>query len=150
MSICVDTLYKISKPTVSIMNFKKLLKLAISGVKFSFNSLIYSQQDGIAMGSPLGPTLAKILMGFIELKVVPAFKNNLLYLGYVDNCFVLVRSKKIINEFLNILNDAHDSISFTIEKENNDELAFLDVQVKQKVNRFFNSVYRKKILQDVI
>ena len=56
IEICVDTRYKISNPTVSRTNFKKLLKLATSGVKFSFNSLIYSQKDGIAMGSPLGLT----------------------------------------------------------------------------------------------
>ena len=30
IEICVDTMYKISKPTVSRMNIKKLLKLAIS------------------------------------------------------------------------------------------------------------------------
>ena len=73
IEICADTLYKISKPTISKINFKKLLKLATSGTKFSFNTLIYWQEYGIAMGSPLGPTLAKILMGLIELKVVPAF-----------------------------------------------------------------------------
>ena len=52
IEICVDTLYKISNPTVSRKNFKKLLKLATSGVKFSFNLLIYSQKNRIAMGSP--------------------------------------------------------------------------------------------------
>ena len=104
------------------MNVKKLLKLAISGVKFSFNSSIYSQQDGIAMGSPLGPTLANIFMGYIELKVVPAFKNNLLYLRYVDDCFVVLKSEKTMDKFFNILNNAHDSINFTIEKENHGEL----------------------------
>ena len=51
------------------------------------------------MGSPLGPTLANIFIGFIELKVVPAFKNNLLYLRYVDDCFVLVSREKIMDEF---------------------------------------------------
>ena len=35
-------------------------------------------------------------------------------------------------------------IKFTIEKENNDELAFLDVQIKRKENWFLTSVYRKK------
>ena len=34
IEICVDTLYKISNPTVSIKNLKKLLKLATSSVKF--------------------------------------------------------------------------------------------------------------------
>ena len=51
-------------------------------------------------------------------------KNNSLYPRYVDNCFVLFGSEKIMGEFFNILNNAHDSISFTIEKVNNDELAF--------------------------
>ena len=96
------------------------------------------------MGSPLGPTLANIFMGYIELKVVPAFKNNLLYLRYVDDCFVVLKSEKTMDKFFNILNNAHDSINFTIEKENNGELAFLDVQIKRKENRFLTSVYRKK------
>ena len=140
----INTLYKINKPTVSRKNFIKVLKLATSGVKFSFNSLIHSQQDGIAMGSPLGPTFANIFMGCIELKIVPAFKNNLLYLRYVDDCFVLVKSEKIMDEFFNGLNNAHEAINFTIEKEKNDELAFLDVLVKRKENRFLTSVYIKK------
>ena len=44
------------------------------------------------------------------------------------------------------MNYAHEDINFTIEKENNDELAFLEVQVKQKENKnkFLISVYRKK------
>ena len=54
----------------------------------------------------------------------------------MDDCFVLVRSEKIIDEFLNILNNAHDSINFTTENENNDELAFLDAQIKRKLKIF--------------
>ena len=69
IEICVNTLFKLSKPTISRINFKKLLKLATSGVKFSFNSFSYSQQDGKAMGSPLGPSLANIFMCYIELKL---------------------------------------------------------------------------------
>ena len=96
------------------------------------------------MGSPLGPTLANIFMGCIKLKVVPAFKNNLLYLRYIVDCFVLVRSEKIMDEFFNVLNNADEAINFTIEKEKNEELAFLDVLVKRKENRFLTTVYRKK------
>ena len=51
-----------------------------------------------------------------------------------------------MDKFFNILNNAHDSINFTIEKENNDELAFLDVQIEWIENRFLTSVYRKKTL----
>ena len=49
-----------------------------------------------------------------------------------------------MDEVFNILNNAHFSISFTMEKENNDELAFLYVQVNQKENTFLTLVDRKK------
>ena len=68
----------------------------------------------------------------IELKVVLAFKNSLLYLKYVDDCFVLDRSEKIMDKFLNVLNNAHEAINFTIEKENNDELAFQMFKLNEK------------------
>ena len=42
------------------------------------------------------------------------------------------------------MNNAHEAINFTIEKEKNDELAFLDVLVKRKENRFLTTVFRKK------
>ena len=45
IEICIDTFYTISKPTIKKNpKFKKLLKLATSGVKFSFNCLIYSNK----------------------------------------------------------------------------------------------------------
>ena len=47
-----------------------------------------------------------------------------------------------MDEFFNILKNADNSISFTTE--NNNKLAFLDVQVKRKENRFLTLVYRKK------
>ena len=50
IEICVDMLYKIEKPVISKNNFKELLKLSTGGVELSFNSQIYSQNDGIAMG----------------------------------------------------------------------------------------------------
>ena len=48
-----------------------------------------------------------------------------------------------MDEFYNILNNAHNSIRLTMEKENKNELAFLDVQTKREENRFITSVYRK-------
>ena len=37
---------------------------------------------------------------------------------------------------INILNNDHEAINFTIEKGNNDKLEYLDVQVKGNKNRF--------------
>ena len=48
------------------LNFKKLLELSVIDTHFTFNGKIYKQVDGMAMGSPLGPTFANIFMSFLE------------------------------------------------------------------------------------
>ena len=45
---------------------KSLILLCTENVQFSFNNQLYFQKDGVAMGSPLGPILADIFMGFFE------------------------------------------------------------------------------------
>ena len=46
--------------------FVSLLELATKESIFMFNNSLYSQIDGVAMGSPLGPTLANVFMCFHE------------------------------------------------------------------------------------
>ena len=40
------------------MEFKEILLLAVKELFFIFNGRLYKLVDGVAMGSPLGPTLA--------------------------------------------------------------------------------------------
>ena len=49
---------------------KQLLCLATKGSYFIFNSLLYKQIDDVAMGSPLGPSLANALLSYHEKKLV--------------------------------------------------------------------------------
>ena len=46
--------------------------------------------------------------------------------------------------FFELLNCLHKNIKFTIEKENNKILSFLDILIKNEGNRFSTSIYRKK------
>ena len=52
IKISVDKLYEIRKLNLEKNNLIKLMKIAMSDVQFSFNNTIYSQIDGVAMGSP--------------------------------------------------------------------------------------------------
>ena len=66
---------------------KKLFLFATSETHFIFNSKFYNQIDGVAMGSPLAPVLANILMGFHESKWLNEYNFNKpkFYLRCVDD-----------------------------------------------------------------
>ena len=45
--------------------------------------------------------------------------------------------------FLNYINSLHDNIHFTVERENENKLAFLDVSVERLDDSFNLSIFRK-------
>ena len=143
IDICAEMLYNLENPTLKRSNFVRLMRLATEEVEFSFNNILYRQIDGIAMGSPLGPTLANIFMGYLEYKVLPEFDSNCKYMRYVDDCFVISDSVKVSNLLFERLNSLHSAIKFTKENEENDQISFLDVLIKRKDNKFITSIFRK-------
>ena len=98
------------------------------------------------MGSPLGPVLANLLMGYYEIKRLQEFGKGKvsIYKRYVDDIFCMFRNEKDAENFFEFLNCRHENIKLTIEKESNKFLSFLDILIKNEGNRFSTSVYRKK------
>ena len=60
---CVNDLFASNDTVHNFIkeDLKELLKFASYESFFTFDNEYYSQLDGVAMGSPLGPTLAKAL-----------------------------------------------------------------------------------------
>ena len=100
-----------------------------TGVEFSFNDIMYKQTDGVAMGSPLGPALANIFVGFYEEKLFSQKSKPSTYFRYVDDTFAMFRNEEESDNFFKQLNCLHPSLKFTFEKEKNNCLPFLDVNV---------------------
>ena len=63
---------------------------------------------------------------------------------YFHNIFCMFGNEKDAENFFEFFNCLHKNIKYTLEKESNKFLPFLDILIKNKGNRFSTSVYRKK------
>ena len=81
------------------------------------------------MDSPLAPVLANIFMGFYKSKWLNEYNLNKpkFYLRYVDDILAAFDKEQDSLNFLNFLNKRHPNIKFTIEKQINHSITFLDV-----------------------
>ena len=95
------------------------------------------------MGSPLGPAFANILVGFCESNLFQTTSKLEMYYRYMDNIFVVFSNEDKCDLFLDSLNSLQPSFRFTVEKESNLDLPFLDVLVKKSLSKFNTSIYRK-------
>ena len=97
------------------------------------------------MGSPLGPTLANLFMGFHEKEWIKNYtkKGPSYYKRYVDDIFAVFNCKDEALQFFDYLNTRHPNITFSIECEINRTLPFLDVNISCNNDSLVTSVYHK-------
>ena len=101
--------------TISKREMKELLYLCTKNVHFSFSSEIYMQNDGVAMGFPLGPVLANIFIVELEKTIMPSFSDKTkLWKRYVDDTSTFVKTDEI-KDVLSSLNSCYSNIIFTME-----------------------------------
>ena len=154
INICTSLIYK-NVDVIEGINkseFENLLSLATQESYFMFNDILYKQKNGVAMGSPLGPTMANVFLSFYEIKWLEQCPNEfklVFYRRYVDDIFVLFESAEHLSKFHAYLNTSHPNTSFSFEQEINDKLSFLDVEVSCQQGKFVTSVYRKPTFSSV-
>ena len=134
---------QIKPPSLPRNILKELLLTCTTSVPFlAPTGKLYLQTDGIAMGSPLGPTFANMYMAVIENNVLSKECIPLeLYLRYVDDIF-LVCSKSNMEKLCEHFEKA-SVLTFTYELAKQKKLAFLDVLVETKDETISTSVYHK-------
>nr|VZI37539.1 unnamed protein product [Spirometra erinaceieuropaei] len=98
------------------------------------------------MGSPLGPFLANVFMGKVEMTSLQDTINDLSFYGrYVDDIFCLTDVTTDTDVLIQKFNNSHPSLTFSAEFEANNEIAFLDVLLhRQEDGSIQRRVFRKK------
>ena len=154
IEICVNELFK-SSQTVSALNKQQVLEMLSLATKENvilFDEKYYSQPDGVAMDSPLDPTLANILLCYCEttwLKNCPKSFKPVYYARYVDDIFVLFEKPEQVSRFVKYMNKRHKNIKFSFESEKDNSFSFLDVKICREKDKFTTSVFRKDTFSGV-
>ncbi|BHF77022.1 hypothetical protein SprV_0502012400 [Sparganum proliferum] len=97
---------------------------------FTFNWPIFKQVRDTPMGSPILEFTANAVLKRLES---PIFQNHRpkFWARYVDDTFVVIDREQLLT-FKKQLNAVFSDIQFTMEEEENDQLAFLDVYACRK------------------
>ena len=154
IDICVNTLFHRKKKAKDLLkrHCKELLTLATKSSCFLFNQQYYRQLDGVAMGSPLGPTFANLFLCHHEttwLNDCPHQFKPVYYWRYVDDLVMLFKNKDHVLKFFRYLNSKHKNIQFSFEEEVDGKLSYLDVEISRKEGKFSTSIFRKKTFSGV-
>jgi len=130
---------------INCETIKQLLEFCCTNVPFMYGDNWFMQVDGVAMGSPLAPTLASLFMKSIEDKL-STFTGNKpsFFKRYVDDTFAIFDSPDDVDPFFRFLNELHPNIKFTLENEEVNCLNFLDVKVRRVGNNYTTSTFYKK------
>ena len=126
-------------PPVSKNTFIELLKLASTNVIMSTCDGYYRQKDGLAMGSPPAPCLANIWLFTREPETRDDAKS---FERYMDD---IIRSifENRIEEKVQQVNSLHENLQFTVERETDCKLAFIDMMMIRDKQKLSSTWYNK-------
>lgn len=124
--------------------FLRILNFCINDNRyFQYKGSIYKQKNGLPMGSPASPVIADIVMEkLIESCIEKMDIKPKLVTKYVDDLFCIIQESEVDN-MLTTFNSFHDDINFTIEKENNSKLPYLDTNIIREGNSLLIDWYQK-------
>ena len=120
---------------------------------FEFNSKIYTDGNSLAMGNPLSPVSAEIFMDDLESKIEkhPLFSRFIFWYRYVDDIFAcFLGTSRQLTTFFKHINKLHPNITFTMEREANNSINFLDLTITKIENKLSFSIFHKPTHTDMI
>jgi hypothetical protein len=121
---------------------------------FQFQNQVYKQNTGLALGPPSSSTFSELYLQYLEHTITYdiLLRHNIMgYFRYVDDILIAYDSNKTnISEVLNSFNVATHPLNFTIEKEQNIQLNFLDITIKKENNLIKSDIYRKPTGTDIL
>lgn len=132
MRLIETNLAKINTYNISLPDIRSLLTHVLNNNYVRFNSMIFKQNSGIAMGNRLAPPVAIAFMHAFESSFLASITEKpIFYVRYIDDIFgIWTHGIDRLNHFFNLMNCHNPSIQLTLEHtEMTGKLAFLDTML---------------------
>ena len=114
------------RTTLSVNDIIEALSICLQSIIFSFKNVLYCHIFGVPMWSCISPILTDIFMEFVEHRAISTFHTPpKLWFRFVDDTFCVIE-QQYAEDFHKHLNSISPSIMFTLEREQNQSLAFFD------------------------
>jgi hypothetical protein len=123
-----------------------LFKHVLTSTYFCSDGQFYDQTEGVAIDSPLSPVVANFFMKDFDKKAIEQVTHKpVCWFRYVDDTFVIwPHGQDKLTEFLNHISGLHKKIQFTMQKEEDGHLPFLDIDIYRKPDGSLrHKAYRK-------
>ena len=133
-----------NRTNLTIDDIEIALNFCLNNTYFTFEGKHYQQIFGVPMRSPFSVVIANLVMEYVKQKAISSFSSSpKLWKRFVDGTFVILQTTEV-NRFFDHLNNVDPNINFTIELEQDDKLAFLDVLVmRTQDGKLATKVHRK-------
>ena len=129
------------------------LQFVLKNNNFFFDDQYFNQRSGTVMGTIVAPTYATLVMGYLEIlmyiKLSEQFSYNTSeYIEdnwdrFLDDCYITLYKDIITpNQLLDVINNLHPQISFTMETHTN-MLPFLDILINKAEDKIWMYIYYK-------
>lgn len=128
-----------------IKHLIQCLKYVLELSAFQFNSRIFLQTKGSAMGTRVALSSACLTMGRLEEKFLDSAPiKPIVWLRYIDDIFAIwTNGEDSLNEFTTHINQSHPTLKFTCEQSTT-RLNFLDVTVLLNDNKLSVELFTKR------
>jgi hypothetical protein len=121
---------------------------------FQFLDTTYIQSDGLAMGAPTSSILSDVYLPYFENSKIDNVLLSHNVIGHFSNVddIIIVYNEDITNIdiLLHLFNNLTPKLKFTIEKETDHKLHFLDITITRGIEKFTIDIHRKPTYTDII
>ena len=131
----------------------RLLGVILNNNCFSFDNKYYTNNKGIAMGSPISGAAAEIFLQHYEQLHVKHFLEGrciTYYTRYMDDIFTIFDSTKTsVDELLKHTTDMHKDIELKQNLETNEKIEYQYLLISRQADHLEIDIYRKPTTTDI-